>query len=66
MKRLTKSHNRAISGVLAGIAEYINPELDPVIVRLIYAIATVFNPLLIIVYLVMAVVLPPPSVSGYR
>jgi len=61
MKRLRKSSNRVISGVCAGISEYINPELDPVVVRIGFGVFTVFNPLMLILYIVLAIVLPGPE-----
>ncbi|HBL74710.1 MAG: hypothetical protein A2W90_24190 [Bacteroidetes bacterium GWF2_42_66] len=61
MKRLRKSSNRVLSGVCAGISEYINPELDPVITRIGFGILTVFNPLMLILYVVLAIVLPGPE-----
>lgn len=58
MKRLMKSYDRVFAGVCGGISEYINPELDPLIVRLFWAIFSVFNPFLILVYFVLALVMP--------
>ena len=60
MKRLTKSHDRVLSGVLGGIAEYFN--LDPTLVRLLFVgimIATVVMPC-ILFYLVAALIMPNP------
>lgn len=58
MRRLAKSStNRVISGVCGGIAEYFN--VDPTIVRIIWAAATFFgvgSPILI--YIVCAIVMP--------
>ena len=62
MKRLRKSDNRVISGVCAGVSEYINPELDPVIIRIAFGVFTVFNPLMLILYIVLAIVLPGPEI----
>jgi len=61
MKRLRKSKNHALSGVCAGISEYINPEMDPVIIRVAYGVLTAFNPLMLILYLILAIVLPGPE-----
>ncbi|MGQ8337431.1 PspC domain-containing protein [Sunxiuqinia sp. A32] len=60
-KRLTKSYDRIIAGVCGGISEYINPELDPLITRIAFLVLTFFNPLLLILYLVLAAVMPYPS-----
>ncbi len=57
-KQLHKSNERIISGVCAGISEYLNPEWDPVVVRIGFAVLTVFNPLMLIVYLALAIALP--------
>ncbi len=58
MKRLEKSQEKKIAGVCGGISQYINPELDPVIVRAAWAILSLFNPLLLLAYFILALVLP--------
>lgn len=58
MKRLKKSKERRISGVCGGISEYLDPELDPLIVRLGYIALTLFNPLMILFYIVLAIAMP--------
>jgi phage shock protein PspC (stress-responsive transcriptional regulator) len=58
MKRLVKSRDKKISGVCGGISQYINPELDPVIIRAGYLILTFFNPLMLLVYFILALILP--------
>jgi phage shock protein PspC (stress-responsive transcriptional regulator) len=58
MKRLFKSRDKKIAGVCGGISQYINPELDPVIIRAGYLILTLFNPLMLLVYFILAMVLP--------
>nr|WP_320117979.1 PspC domain-containing protein [uncultured Marinifilum sp.] len=58
MKRLLRSRDKKIAGVCGGISNYINPELDPVIVRAGYLILTLFNPLMLLVYFILAIVLP--------
>lgn len=57
-KRLTKSFsNRMICGVCGGIGEYFN--IDPTVIRLIWAILTVCGVGSgIIVYIIAAVVMP--------
>lgn len=32
MKRLTRSNEKLVAGVLSGISKYVNPELDPVFI----------------------------------
>lgn len=61
MKRLTKSYDRKIAGVCAGISEYINPELDPIIMRIIFVVFGIMNPLLVVAYLVLAIAMPDPE-----
>jgi len=61
MKRLRKSGERIIAGVCGGISEYINPEIDPLIVRLAFVALTIFNPLMIIFYLILLFVMPGPE-----
>lgn len=56
-KRLTKSRNdRKLCGVCAGFAEYLN--LDPTIVRLVWAILVVAAGTGVLAYLVAAIVMP--------
>ncbi len=56
-KRLYRSNtNRILGGVCGGIAEYFN--IDPVIVRLIWIVITVFYGLGILIYLIAWVIIP--------
>ena len=61
MKKLYKSNtNRVIAGVCGGMGEYFN--VDPVVVRLVWAAATLFSAGCgIVVYIVAAVVMPNPA-----
>lgn len=57
-KRLTRSKDKMVAGVLAGIADYLN--MDPTIVRVLYvvlSIASIGFPGLI-AYLIMWVIIP--------
>lgn len=59
-KKLTKSTNKMLSGVLAGIAEYLN--VDPTVVRVAYLFLTVFTAFAgVIVYLLLMLVMPDPQ-----
>ena len=59
-KKLTLSNDKKIAGVRGGIAEYI--EIDPTVVRLIYALLTIFTAFSgIIIYLILMLVLPKAS-----
>ncbi len=55
MKRLTKSNNKMIAGVCAGIAEYF--DVDPTIVRIAYVLLSVPFPG-IIIYIIMCLIMP--------
>jgi phage shock protein PspC (stress-responsive transcriptional regulator) len=63
MKRLTRSNDKLVAGVISGISNYVNHELDPVFLRLVFAWITFFNPYLILVYFGMALILPIETVS---
>ena len=57
-KRLTRSRDKMVAGVLAGIGDYLN--IDPTIIRIVYvvlSIASVGFPGLI-AYLVMWAIIP--------
>jgi phage shock protein C len=58
MKRLHKSRDKKLSGVCGGVAEYFN--IDPTIIRLVYAIATLctFGGVGIVAYIICALVIP--------
>ena len=62
-KRLYRSRtNRMVSGVCGGLGEFAN--VDPTIVRLLFAAGTVFSGgLLLLVYLVMIFVVPETPVA---
>jgi len=66
MKKLAKSNtNKTISGVCGGIGEYFG--MDPTLVRIIFAILTIFPGTLIggaIVYIILAVIIPDAAVGG--
>ena len=57
-KKLTKSNNKMLSGVLAGIAEY----CDPTIIRVAYLFLTLFTAFAgVVLYLLMMLVIPNKS-----
>ena len=60
-KRLSKSRDKKVAGVAAGIAEYFN--IDPTIVRIAFVIGTVASggPFLL-AYLLLAMVMPKPEI----
>lgn len=57
-KKLTRPQsNKMLAGVCAGIANYCN--LDPTLIRVIYALLTVFTAFAgIIVYLLLWIIIP--------
>ncbi|MFY9151526.1 MAG: PspC domain-containing protein [Prolixibacteraceae bacterium] len=63
MKRFTRSNNKIVAGVISGISTYVNPEIDPVIFRIIFATATFFQPQLILIYLGLMLIMPAEDVS---
>jgi phage shock protein C len=63
MKKLTKSSDKKIAGVLGGIAHYF--DLDPTIVRVFYVFLFIFScgiPALLF-YIIAAIVMPNSSDS---
>lgn len=56
MKRLTKSNNRMLLGVCAGIAEYF--DIDPNVVRLLWVMFCLFGGSGILGYIIAAVIMP--------
>ena len=52
-----KDKERRFLGVCAGISKYINPDIDPVGIRLLWVILTLFAPVMIILYFILALVL---------
>lgn len=56
-RKLTRSNDRMIAGVCAGLAEYF--DFDITIVRVAYALLTVFTAFSgVIVYLILMIVMP--------
>lgn len=63
MKRLTRSNNKLVAGVISGISNYVNPELDPVFFRIAFATVAFFQPHLILIYLGLMLIMPAEDVS---
>lgn len=56
-KKLYKSKNdKKIDGVCAGIGEYL--DVDPTLVRLIWAVAVIFAGVGVLAYIVAALIIP--------
>ena len=60
-RRLTRSRNKIIAGVCAGIAEYF--DLDPTVVRVAYVLISVVSVAFpgILAYIILMFVMPPPE-----
>jgi len=58
LRRVSKKESRFL-GVCGGISKYLDPEMDPVIVRIIWIILTIFSipPFMVIFYFILALVL---------
>lgn len=63
MKRLTRSNEKLVAGVISGISKFVNPKLDPVFFRLAFALITIYQPYLILIYFGMTLILPIEDVS---
>ena len=55
-KKLTRSNNKMIGGVCAGIADYLG--LDPTIVRIAWILSVFFAGFGILLYLILWIVMP--------
>jgi len=57
-KKLKRSTNKMLAGVCAGIAEYL--DVDPTMVRVVYAALTVFSAGFpgVLLYIIMALLMP--------
>lgn len=56
-KRLVRSlDNKMLFGVCSGVAEYLN--VDPVIIRLLAVLLTLWNGVGLLIYIVMALIMP--------
>lgn len=60
-KKLTKSGNKKLAGVCAGIAEYFG--IDPTIVRLIFALFTLFIGYGVTTYIVCCIMMPASPIQ---
>lgn len=60
--RKVQGSEKKIFGVCGGISKYIDPEVDPVSIRILWVILTIFAaPPMIIFYLILAIVLKPEN-----
>jgi len=49
LKRVTRKEAKLL-GVCGGISKYLDPEMDPVIVRIIWTLLTIFSPPFMILF----------------
>lgn len=63
MKRLTRSNEKLVAGVISGISNYIKPEWDPVFLRITVICLTFYNPALILIYFGLVLVMPVGEVN---
>ncbi len=64
-KKLVRSNDdRMVFGVASGIAHYVN--IDPVIIRLLFVLLTLAGGHGIIIYLVLAIIMPEQSVPSAK
>lgn len=62
-RRLTRSNDRILGGVAAGLGEYL--DVDPTFVRIGWVLAVVFGlPLAILGYLILWVIMPDPDAAS--
>lgn len=54
-KQLKKSSNKMLTGVAAGIAEYLN--IDPTIIRIAFAALSIFGGSGVIIYLICLIIM---------
>jgi phage shock protein PspC (stress-responsive transcriptional regulator) len=59
--KLQKGKNRILLGVAGGIAEYF--KIDPVIVRVIFILLIFANGLGVLLYVILALLMPKPSAT---
>lgn len=59
MYRLRKvgKNERVLLGVCGGISKYIDPELDPVVIRIVWTILCLFSPIMILFYFILGLAL---------
>jgi len=59
LKRVRKKEAKLL-GVCGGISKYLDPEMDPVMVRIIWTLLTIFNPpFMILFYFILGLALQP-------
>lgn len=60
-KRLTRSNNKMIVGVCAGLAEYL--DIDPTIVRIVWVLMVLFAGFGILLYIILWLIMPKQQIG---
>lgn len=60
-KRLTRSSNKMIGGVCAGLAEYL--DIDPTIVRIVWVLMVLFAGFGILLYIILWLIMPKQQIG---
>ena len=60
-KRLTRSNNKMIGGVRAGLAEYL--DIDPTIVRIVWVLMVLFAGFGILLYIILWLIMPKQQIG---
>ena len=61
-KKLKRSTNKVIWGICGGLAEYTG--LDPMLMRIIWVVATLFTGVPLLAYIILYFVMPAPDDMG--
>jgi len=63
-KKLTRSNNKILAGVLGGIAEYF--AIDPTLVRILYTALSIFSAGFpgLLLYIIMLILMPQPDIEA--
>jgi phage shock protein C len=63
-KKLTRSRNKkVIAGIAGGLGEYLN--IDPIIIRIIIVLITIFHGIGLLIYIIMWIVIPEESYNDF-
>lgn len=60
-KRLTRSNNKMIGCVCAGLAEYL--DIDPTIVRIVWVLMVLFAGFGILLYIILWLIMPKQQIG---
>ena len=61
-KKLKRSTNKVLTGVCGGLAEYVG--MDPMLMRIIWVVATLFTGVPLLIYIVLYFMMPAPDDMG--